>query len=105
MGIANGMFGHHRVELRAEGVLDVTSGYEWMTRWTAIDRVEEVNGTFLVYTGPNAFLPIPSSAFPDADTLRAFGDRFYGSLERSGTAPVGSGEASLSYNGGDTGEP
>ncbi len=81
-GIANGTFGPHRVELLEEGVLDVTSGYEWLTRWSSIERVEEQSGTFMIYSGANAFLPIPASAFPDSATLRRFGDRFFAHLER-----------------------
>jgi hypothetical protein len=76
-GIANGMFGPHRVELRPEGMLDATEGYEWLTRWSAIERVEEGEGAFLVYTGPNALLPIPHSAFRDGAELRRFSDAFY----------------------------
>ncbi len=80
MGITNGLFGPHRVELRDEGVLDSTTGYEWLTRWSSIERVEEANGTFMIYSGPNAFLPIPASAFRDSTILRAFGDRFFACL-------------------------
>lgn len=76
-GIANGMFGPHRVELRPEGMLDATEGYEWLTRWSAIERVEEGEGAFLVYTGPNALLPIPHTAFPDSSSLRRFSDAFF----------------------------
>lgn len=76
-GIANGMFGRHRVELRPEGMVDVTDGYEWLTRWRAIERVEDTEGSFLVYTGPNACLPIPHSAFRDSASLRQFADTFY----------------------------
>lgn len=76
-GIQNGMFGPHRVELRPEGMLDCTEGYEWLTRWSAIDRVEEGEGAFLVYTGPNALLPIPHSAFPDSESLRRFSHAFF----------------------------
>lgn len=76
-GIGMGMFGRHRVELRPEGVLDSTTGYEWLQRWPSIDRVEEGEGAFLLYSGPNRFLPIPHSAFPDSETLRRFADTFY----------------------------
>ena len=76
-GIANGMFGPHRVELRPEGMLDHTKGYEWLTRWSAIERVEEGEGAFLIYTGPNALLPIPHTAFPDSASLRRFSDAFF----------------------------
>jgi hypothetical protein len=82
-GIANGMFGPHRVELRPEGMLDSTDGYEWLTRWSAIERVEEGEGAFLVYTGPNALLPIPHSAFRDSASLRSFSAAFYALRERS----------------------
>jgi hypothetical protein len=77
MGLANGTFGRHRVELRPEGMLDATDGYEWLTRWRAIDRVEEGEGAFLIYTGPNALLPIPHSAFRDGASLREFSEAFY----------------------------
>lgn len=39
----------------------------------------------MIYSGPNAFLPIPSSAFRDSATLRAFADRFFGCLSRART--------------------
>jgi len=64
-------------------MLDATEGYDWLTRWSAIDRVEESEGAFLVYTGPNACLPIPHSAFRDSATLRRFADAFY-RLRQSG---------------------
>ncbi len=85
-GIAHGMFGPHRVELRPEGMVDATEGYEWLTRWAAIDRVEESEGAFLIYTGPNAYLPIPHSAFRDSASLRRFSDVFY-RLREAGRAP------------------
>ena len=76
-GLANGTFGRHRVELRPEGMLDATDGYEWLTRWSAVERVEDTGAAFLVYTGPNACLPIPHSAFRDASSLRQFAEAFY----------------------------
>lgn len=85
-GIGMGMFGRHRVELRPEGMLDSTVGYEWLARWPSIDRVEEGEGAFLIYSGPNRFLPIPHSAFPDSDTLRSFADTFY-RLKEGAPAP------------------
>jgi hypothetical protein len=82
-GITNGLFGPHRVELREEGVLNATEGYEWLVRWSAIERVEEGEGSFLVYNGPNSFMVIPHSAFRDAAGLRRFADVFF---ERLGAA-------------------
>lgn len=79
-GIANGTFGPHRVELREDGILDSTSGYDWLLKWSAIERIEEADGEFLIYLGPNSFLPIPASAFRDREMLRAFGDRFFQGL-------------------------
>lgn len=90
-GIANGMFGPHRVELRPDGMLDSTDGYEWLTRWSAIDRVEEGEGAFLVYTGPNALLPIPHSAFRDSAELRRFSDAFYALREAHQTDRLSAG--------------
>jgi hypothetical protein len=84
-GIANGMFGRHRVTIGPEGMRDATELYEWLTRWPAIERVEEGSGAFLIYTGPNALQPIPHSAFPDAESLRRFSDGFY-ALRAAGTA-------------------
>lgn len=80
-GIAHGTFGHHRVEVRDEGLFHATHAYESLFRWHAIDRVTEKGGNFFVYIGPNAFLPIPATAFPDSDSLRRFADAFY---ERKG---------------------
>ena len=86
-GITNGMFGPHRVELRPEGVLDSTEGYEWLTRWPSIERVEEGEGCFLIYTGPNALLPIPHTAFPDSESLRRFSRAFF-ALKAAGGRPT-----------------
>lgn len=94
MGTANGVFGPHRLELRSDGMLDSTAGYEWLTRWPAIERVEESPGAFLVYTGPNAFLPIPHSAFRDSTTLRRFSDTFYALREAGRRASLPGGEES-----------
>jgi hypothetical protein len=76
-GIANGTFGHHRVELRPEGMLNRTEGYEWLTYWSSIERVEEGKGSFAVYTGPNAVVIIPHTAFPDSASLRQFSETFF----------------------------
>lgn len=81
-GIANGMFGAHRIHLRDDGLLDETEAYERLTRWHAIDRVEEGPGAFMIYLGRDAFLPIPHSAFRDPETLRAFGERFFQRLTK-----------------------
>lgn len=77
-GITNGMFGPHRVELRPDGLLDSTTEYEWLARWSSIERVEEGQGCLLIYTGPHALLPIPHTAFPDSESLRRFSDAFFG---------------------------
>lgn len=76
-GIANGTFGHHRIELRPEGILDRTEGYEWLTYWASIDRVEEIEGSFAIYTGPNAVVIVPHTAFPDSASLRRFSETFF----------------------------
>lgn len=76
-GIANGTFGHHTVEVRDEGLFHSTHACESLFRWHAIDRVKEKDGNFLVYIGPNAFLPIPATAFPDSAALRRFAHAFY----------------------------
>jgi hypothetical protein len=82
-GITNGMFGPHRVELRPEGMLDSTDGYEWLARWSSIERVEDGEGCFLIYTGPNALLPIPHTAFRDSESLRRFSHAFFTFKEES----------------------
>lgn len=93
-GIANGMFGAHRVKLLEQGMLDETDAYQWLTRWPAIDRVEDGEGSFMIYTGKNAFLPIPHTAFRDSAQLRAFADYFYKKLgaaeDEAGALPAGS---------------
>ena len=76
-GISNGTFGHHRVEVRDEGLFHATHAYESLIRWHAIEEVKEKADSFFVYTGPNAFLPIPVTAFPDSDSLRGFADAFF----------------------------
>lgn len=82
-GITNGLFGTHLVELREDGILNVTDGYEWLVRWSAVEKVDEGEGSFLVYNGPNSFMVIPHSAFRDSESLRRFADVFY---ERSRAA-------------------
>lgn len=76
-GITNGLFGTHRVELCEAGVLNATEGYEWLVRWSAIERVEDGDGAFLIYNGPSSFMVIPHSAFRDSASLRRFADVFF----------------------------
>jgi hypothetical protein len=76
-GIANGTFGRHRVEVREAGLFHGTDAYESIIRWHAIDRVVEKAGHFFVYIGPNAFIPLPVTGFPDAQSMRRFADAFY----------------------------
>jgi len=76
-GVSNGLFGHHRIEVREEGLFHSTHAFETLIRWHAIDDVREVAGHFFVYTGPNAFIPIPVTAFSDSESLRAFSDAFH----------------------------
>ena len=83
-GIANGMFGRHRIEIRDEGLFHATDTYESLFRWHGIDRVKERDGNVLIYIGPNAFLPVPSTAFSDSARLRAFASAFYEGLESTG---------------------
>ena len=85
-GISNGVFGSHRVEVREEGLWHATNAFESLLRWHAIDRVVETGGFFFVYTGPNAFLPIPVTAFRDVDSLRTFADTFH---RRRAATPLG----------------
>ena len=93
LGLINGIFGPHRVELQDEGILDSTTGYEFLVRWSAIEDIKESDGSFLIYSGANSFLTIPSSAFPDTETLRAFGDRFFERLSQTETPALpGEGE-------------
>jgi len=81
-GISNGTFGHHRVEVREEGLFHATHAYESLIRWHAIEDVKEKAGNFFVYTGANAFLPIPVTAFPDSESLRHFADEFFGQMAK-----------------------
>jgi len=77
-GLANGTFGPHRVAVTEEGLVNATPSYEWLVRWSAVEEVRLEDGMFRVYIGPNSFMAIPESAFPDAATTRAFADAFYG---------------------------
>lgn len=85
-GISNGTFGPHTVEIRDEGLWHATDAFESLIRWHAIERVEEMAGHFFIYTGPNAFLPVPVTAFRDAELMRRFSDAFY---ERIASARAG----------------
>lgn len=88
-GIGNGIFGSHRVEVRPEGLFHATDAYECLLRWHSIERVEEMAGHFFVYTGPNAFLPIPVTAFRDAESLRDFADAFQARMAAAKALPPG----------------
>jgi hypothetical protein len=99
-GIANGTFGHHTVEVRDEGLFHSTHAYESLFRWHAIDRVKEKDGNFLVYIGPNAFLPIPATAFPDSAALRRFADAFYERKAEPPDLPPESGPAKGLFGSG-----
>lgn len=81
-GIANGMFGLHRVELREEGFYHATSHFESTFRWHAVEDVKEVGDHFFIYMGPNAFVPVPITAFPDSESLRGFADAFFEHLNK-----------------------
>ncbi len=76
-GVIEGLFGTHRIELREEGIADITDGYESLIRWSSVEGVEHADGLFIIYTGPNSFLPVPESAFGGSAELRAFSDTFY----------------------------
>ena len=76
-GVIAGLFGTHRIELRAEGIADITSGYETVFRWNAVEGVDHEEGLFIIHVGPHAFIPIPDSAFGGPEELRAFSDAFY----------------------------
>jgi hypothetical protein len=39
--------------------------------------VVEKAGHFFVYIGPNAFIPVPVTGFPSAESMRRFADAFY----------------------------
>jgi hypothetical protein len=88
-GVANGVFGHHHVEIRSDGLFHSTHAYDSLIRWHAIERVEEVAGHFFVYTGPNAFLPIPVTAFRDGESLRCFADAFQERMAATDRLPSG----------------
>ncbi|NNM31720.1 MAG: YcxB family protein [Gemmatimonadetes bacterium] len=76
-GVIEGLFGTHRIELREEGIADLTSGYETLVRWNAVEAVDHAEGLFIIHVGPHALIPIPESAFGGPEELRAFGDAFY----------------------------
>ena len=76
-GITNGMFGTHRVRLLEDGIVDETDAYQRLTRWHAVEKVVDGPGSFMIYFGSDAFLPVPHSAFRDSSELRAFSERFF----------------------------
>lgn len=76
-GVIPGLFGRHRIELREDGIADITDGYETTIHWSAVEGVDHLDGLFMVYTGANSFIPIPESAFRGPEELRAFSDAFH----------------------------
>jgi hypothetical protein len=101
-GVANGTFGPHRVAVTAEGLVNATPSYEWLVRWAAVEEVRLQDGMFLIYIGPNAFMVIPESAFPDGATTRAFADAFYSHAGGSDSLP---GRSEVGARPGDATEP
>jgi len=81
-GVSNGTFGHHRVEVREDGLFHQTDAFDVLVRWHAIDEVKERADYIFIYTGPNAFLPIPVTAFPDSASLRTFADAFFSGVAK-----------------------
>lgn len=75
-GIGAGTFGHHRIEVRDEGLYHRTSAFEVLMRWHAIQDVKDQGDHLFVYTGTHAFIPIPTTAFPDQASFRRFADAF-----------------------------
>ncbi len=75
-GISAGTFGHHRIEVREEGLIHETSAYEVRMRWHAIEDVQDKGNYLFVYTGTHSFIPIPTTAFPDTASFRRFADAF-----------------------------
>jgi hypothetical protein len=90
-GMVDGLFGPHRLEVRREFLRDVTSGYETRWRWKNVRGVGENEGTFLIKVGPTALIPLPASAFRDAESLRRFGDAFFAQVAgaRAALDPAG----------------
>jgi hypothetical protein len=83
-GLARGTFGRHRLVLTDEGILDSTDGRDLLIHWSAVERVVDAGGSLLVYNGPNSFLIVPTSAFPDRSAFERFSRRFFAGLESSG---------------------
>jgi hypothetical protein len=75
-GISNGTFGHHRIEVREEGLFHETSAYQILMRWHAIEDVKDRGDYLFVHTGTHSFIPIPTTAFPDTAAFRQFADAF-----------------------------
>lgn len=75
-GVSNGTFGHHRIEVREEGLFHETSAYQILMRWHAIEDVKDRGDYLFVHTGTHSFIPIPNTAFPDTAAFRHFADAF-----------------------------
>lgn len=83
-GVANGTFGRHRVTLTDDGIFESTEGHDLLIHWSAVERVEDAGGSLLIYNGPNSFLAVPTSAFPDRAAFERFSRRFFEGLEGAG---------------------
>lgn len=101
-GISAGTFGHHRIEVRDEGLYHETSAYEVLMRWHAIEDVKDHGNHLFVYTGTHAFIPIPTTAFPDQASFRRFADAFMKKAlgSRTGGAALKSGAPDPTVAGG-----
>jgi hypothetical protein len=62
-GLCRGSVGPHRMIVAAEGITDVTPHYEWMTRWSGVERVIRLPERLLIYVGTNAAFQVPRRAF------------------------------------------
>lgn len=67
-----GQLGKHRMKLDDTGVLEATAVGEQRTSWAGINRVEQSQDYFYIYTTPSAAFVIPRRAFADARDAEAF---------------------------------
>lgn len=84
-----GLVGPHRIELWPDGVLDVTPASEALWRWPSLGGLTESPDAFVIRLGTLEFLPIPKTAFRDADMARHFGDAFFSAFPGDGADEVG----------------
>ena len=80
--------GERRVALTTEGVRAVGGSYDVSLAWTNVRAVNRWLGMILIWSGSQAAIFVPTSAFGDHDAAQAFYDRAIGYWQAAMISPL-----------------